>query len=86
MAHVHDDDNVVLNAGYAFNRTLWELIRSDNEPFEKRDNWDCALGDVMEKHGFLLLSAWISRVRNVGETGIHSDQVSTSAKSTRTVT
>ena len=78
VAHAVDLDNLVINAGYAFNRSVWTSFKAHPEPFSRRHNWDAALADVLKLDpslGPLQITSWLSRVRNIGEVGIHTDQV-----------
>ena len=75
-----DKSHIVLNAGYAFNRTIWNFIKSKMFEFTHvfNKNWDCALADTMNAYpqiGDLQITALLSRIRNIGFYGIHDDQV-----------
>ena len=78
ISHRVDKGKIVLNAGYAFNRTVWRMIKRHLHEFmyEFNRNWDCALADLMDRYpsmGDLQITAHLSRVRNIGEVGLHMD-------------
>ena len=75
-----DKDNIVLNAGYAFNRSVWRMVQEHLTEFTTvfNANWDCALADTMKMYpamGELQITAHLGRIRNIGFAGIHDDQV-----------
>jgi hypothetical protein len=81
IAHHVDRNHIVLNGGYAFNRSVWNFVKSKRYEFVHKfnKNWDCAMADLMDAYpemGRLQITSLLSRIRNIGvENGVHDDQV-----------
>ncbi|GJP73733.1 hypothetical protein CLOP_g13889 [Closterium sp. NIES-67] len=72
------------NVGYAFNRSVWELIRAQAQPFCLYDdyNWDLTLWSSVLRR---LPSSWSLRwsrasAHHVGSCGLHSGRVAPATK------